>query len=214
MHRARPDIQLSVSFLCTRVRGPDTDDYKKLARVMKYIQGTIGLPLIFSIDKSGNIKWYVDAEFVVHKDMRSHTGDFMTMSTGGAYVQSRKQKLNTKISTEADLFGSDDVLTQVIWTRYFLKEQGHKIQDNVIYQDNQSAIRLEKNGNRSSIKRTRHINIRYYFITDRIMKQEASMEFCPTFDMIGDYFTKALQGSQFHRFCNIVIGIHEDDIPA
>ena len=88
------------------------------------------------------------------------------------------------------------------------------IQDNAIYQDNQSAIRLEKNGKRSRSKRTRHINIRYYFITDRIMKQEASMEFCPTFDMIGDYFTKALQGSQFRRFHNIILGIHEDDIPA
>ena len=44
------------------------------------------------------------------------------------------------------------------------------------------------------------------------MKQEASVEFCPTFDMIGDYFTKALQGSHFRRFRNIVIGIHEDDI--
>ena len=152
------------------MRGTDTDDYKKLERVMKYKQGTIGLPLIFSIDKSGNIKWYVDATFAVHKDMRSHTGSFMTMGTGGDYVQSIKQKLNTNSSTEADLFGLDDVLTQVIWTRYFLKEQGHMIQDNVIYQDNKSAIRLYKNGKQSSSKRTRHINIRYYFITDRIMK--------------------------------------------
>ena len=40
------------------------------------------------------------------------------------------------------------------------------------------------------------------------------MNFFPNFDMIGDYFTKALQGSQFRRFCNIIIGIHEDDIPA
>ena len=45
------------------------------------------------------------------------------------------------------------------------------------------------------------------------MKQEASMEFCPTFDMIGDYFTKALQGSQFRWFRNIIFGIYEDDIP-
>ena len=44
---------------------------------------------------------------------------------------------------------------------------------NVIYQDNQSAIRLEKNGKQSSSKRTRHINIRYCFITDGIIKQEA-----------------------------------------
>ena len=88
---------------------------------MKYIQVTIGLPYIFSIDKSGNIKWYVDASFVVHKDMRVHTGGFMTMGTGGAYVQSRKQKLNTKSSTEAEIGVVDDVLTQVICTRYFLK---------------------------------------------------------------------------------------------
>ena len=40
------------------------------------------------------------------------------------------------------------------------------------------------------------------------------MEFCPTFDMIGDYFTKSLQGSQFCQFRNIVLGIHEDAIPA
>ena len=46
------------------------------------------------------------------------------------------------------------------------------------------------------------------------MKQEASVEFCPTFDMIGDYLTKELQGSQFRWFRNIVLGIHEDDIPA
>ena len=88
------------------------------------------------------------------------------------------------------------------------------IHDNIIYQDNQSVIRLEKNGKRSNIKRTRHINIRYYFITDRIINQEASVEFCPTFDMIGVYFKKALQGSQFRRFRNIILGIHEDDIPA
>ena len=88
------------------------------------------------------------------------------------------------------------------------------IQDNVIYQDNQSGIRLEQNGKQSSSKRTRHIKISYYFITDRIMNQDTSVEFCPTFDMIGDYFTNALQGSQFCRFRNIVLGIHEDEIPA
>ena len=88
------------------------------------------------------------------------------------------------------------------------------IQDNVIYQDNQSAIRLEKNGKRSSSKRKRHIKNRCYLITDMIINQEASVEFCPTFDMIGYHFTKALQGYQFRRFCNIVLGVHEDDIPA
>ena len=83
---------------------------------MKYIQDTIGLPLILSKDKSGNIKWYVNAPFVVHKDMRSHTGGFISMVTGEAYVQSRKIKLSTKILTEAELVGVENVLKQVICT--------------------------------------------------------------------------------------------------
>ena len=88
------------------------------------------------------------------------------------------------------------------------------IHNNVIYQDNQSDIKLEKNGRRSISRRKSHINIRYYFTTDRIMKQEASVEFCPTLDMIGYYFNQALHGYQFRQFRNIILGIHEDEIPA
>ena len=65
-----------------------------------------------SINKSENVNWYVDAAFSVHRDMRSHTGGFMTMGTEGVYVQSSKHNLNTKSSTEANLVGVDDVLTQ------------------------------------------------------------------------------------------------------
>ena len=73
--------------------------------------------------------------FAVQKYMSNHTGGFITMVTEGAYVQSTKQNLNIKISTEADIVGVDDVLTQVIWTWYFLKEQGYMIHYNVVYQD-------------------------------------------------------------------------------
>ena len=40
------------------------------------------------------------------------------------------------------------------------------------------------------------------------------MEFFLTLDIIGDYYTKALQGSQLRRFCNIILGIHEYEIPS
>jgi hypothetical protein len=60
-------------------------------------------------------------------------------------------------------------MPMVLWTRQFLEGQGYKIKDNVVYQDNQSAILLlEKNGQKSSTKRTRHLKIRYFFGTDRI----------------------------------------------
>ena len=81
------------------MRGRDNDDYKKIVGMMKYIQGIIGLPEILSINNSVNIKWYVDAKFAVHKDMRSHTGGFMIMGIVGAFMHSSKQNLNTKSST-------------------------------------------------------------------------------------------------------------------
>jgi hypothetical protein len=48
--RARPDIQTAVSFLCTRVKKPDTDDYQKLGRVMRYLRGTASMPLTLEAD--------------------------------------------------------------------------------------------------------------------------------------------------------------------
>ena len=77
-------------------------------------------------------------------------------------------------------------------------------------------MKLEKNGKRSSTKRTRHIHIRYFLITDRVKNNEISIEYCPTGDMVGDYHTKPLQGKQFQRFRNTILGIDEtkDDISS
>ena len=154
------------------------------------------------------------AEFVLHKGIRIHTDGFMTMETGGAYINSNKHNIEINISIEANLVVVDDVLTRVICNQYFLKYQGYKIHGNIIYRDNQSAIKLDNNGSRSSIKITRHIIIRCYFITDKITKQEASVEFCTAPDTIGAYFTKALQVYPLCTFGNIIIGIHKDDIPS
>ena len=93
------------------MREPGVDNYKKLEMVMKYTQGTMGILRILSMDKYEYIIWNVDASFVVHKDMSSHTCGFVTIVTNRAYVQYRNKKLNTNILTEAKLVGVDDVLT-------------------------------------------------------------------------------------------------------
>ena len=79
--RAQPDVQIPVAFLCTRVKEPDRDNWKKLGRIMKYLKDTIGLPLILGIDDTGVVKWFVDASFAVNNDMKSHTVMFMSMGT-------------------------------------------------------------------------------------------------------------------------------------
>jgi len=131
----------------------------------------------------------------------------MSMGKGAFYTASTKQKLNTKSSTEAELVGVNDFMPQILWTRYFLKEQGYDVRDNIVYQDNQSAMLMAKNGKGSTSKRTRHINIRFFFITDRINARELSVEHCPTANMTGDFFTKPLQGAQFSRFRAAVLNL-------
>ena len=78
--------------------------------------------------------------------------------------------------------------------------QGIKVTNNILYQDNRSAILLEKNGRASSSKRTKHIEIRYYYVADRIAKGDLSVVWCPTDKMIADFLTKPLQGKVFKKF--------------
>jgi hypothetical protein len=198
--RARPDIQTAVSFLTTRVKGPDTDDYKKLKKVMQYVRHTRSMPLTLEAKDLQLVKWWIDASFAVHDDFKGHTGNTMSLGKGSIYSASTKQKLNTRSSTEAEVVGVDDAMPQVLWTRYFLEAQGYKVNDSIVYQDNQSAMLLEKNGRGSSSKRTRHINIRYFFVRDRVASKEVKIEYCPTEEMLADFFTKPLQGSLFKKF--------------
>ena len=124
--------------------------------------------------------------------MKSHTGATMSLGKGSVHLTPVQQRLNTKSSTEAKLVGVDDVMPQVIWTRYLLEAQGYGVRESKIYQDNQSAMLMEKNGRASSSKQTRHINIRYFFVADQVQINEVTIEYCPTGEITGDFFTKPL----------------------
>ena len=169
------------------------------------------MPLILSIDNLSVVKTWVDASFAVHNNMRSHTGGVIMMGKGSLYASSKRQKLNTKSSTEAELVGAGDFLPQTIWTNHFLEAQGYKVKESDFHQDNESAMRLEKNGRASAGQRSRHINIRFFFIKDRVASGEINLIYCPTEDMIADYFTKPLQGAVFRRFRDIVMGVTHPD---
>ena len=82
--QSRPDIQPAIPFLCSRVNYPDEDDWKKLLRVLAYLRDTKDIPLQLEGDiHMTHNKWYADASFATHPDLRSHTGGVMTMGKGG-----------------------------------------------------------------------------------------------------------------------------------
>jgi hypothetical protein len=212
--RARPDLQTTVSFLCKRVKDCREDDYKKLKRMLQFIRSTKNDYLTLSAESLHNVRWWVDASHAVHPDMKSHTGGMMSLGTGCVHGASKGQKLNTKSSTEAEIVGTDDCMPQMLWTLYFLEAQGYKIENNILYQDNKSSILLETNGRGSSGKRTRHIDVRYFFIADRVKSGQIRIEHCPTGIMIADYFTKALQGALFVKLRNMIMGNTDIPLPS
>jgi hypothetical protein len=81
------------------------------------------------------------------------------------------------------------------------------VEDSIIYQDNMSAMLLEKNGRASSSKKTRHIHIRYFFVQDKIQSGEVSIAHCPTEHMVADFFTKPLQGGAFRKFRDAILNV-------
>ena len=97
------------------------------------------------------------------------------------------------------------MLPQVLWSKYFLDEQGVQA-NHIVYQDNTSAQRLETNGRLSSGKRTKHMNVRYFFIKDKVDNGDFKVEHCPTKEMWADYYTKPLQGKLFQFFRALVMG--------
>ena len=179
---------------------------------MKYLQATIDLPLRLTCDGSGVVRWWIDAAYTVHEDMKGHTGATMSLGKGSPYSSSNKQKLVTRSSTECELVGVHDVLPQVLWTRNFLEAQGYKVTDTVLYQDNKSAMLLENNGRMSSTKRTKHIEVRYFYIKDKVNRKEVRIEHCPTEDMTADFFTKPTQGSLFLRQRDLIMNIDPSSI--
>jgi hypothetical protein len=204
--RARADLLLAVGFLTTRVSKSTEQDVDKLQRLLEYINGTIDMEYIVGADHLGRIRTWIDAAYAVHPDMRSHTGGVVSFGRGGLACKSSKQKLNTKSSTEAEFVGASDYLPNTIWIKFFMESQGHKISDNILEQDNESAIKLERNGRTSAGPKSRHISIRYFWLKDRAEAENIRIRHCPTLQMLADFFTKPLQGNLFKRFRGVVLG--------
>jgi len=204
--RGRPDILLPVTFLCTRVSSPSTDDKKKLSKVIKYLNGTKDMGLkIRKSEEALDICVYCDASFAVHPNMRSHTGAIVEVGKTPVFFKSTKQKLNAKSSTEAEVIALSDILPQALQTAYFLEEQMEQKVKPKFYEDNQSAIAMLKNG-RPIAEATRHINIRYFFISDYLKQGKIDIEYINTSEQVGDFYTKPLTGAEFIRHRDRIMG--------
>jgi hypothetical protein len=143
--------------------------------------------------------WYVDGLHQIHEDCRGQIGSLMTLGKGAAISSLNKMKHNTRNSTETELISLHDKLPDIVWTRYFVECQGYDIDECAVFQDNMSALSLEKNGRISSSKRTKQIKAKYFLIKDYYESGEIDLRYCQADIMWADVLTKPLQGQKFRN---------------
>jgi hypothetical protein len=204
--RVRLDLLTTTAFLTTRQGKGTAQDWKKLRRLLQYVQGTIDMPFIFAADEMNRFHTFIDVAYAVNMDRKSQTGGLVTFGRGAVHGQSTKQRLNTKSSTEGEVVGCSDYLTVPIWFRHFLQAQGYQDVRSTLYQDNTSAMKIENNGQLSMSKKTKHMEIRYFYVKDRVNGSDIKIKYCPTEKMIADFLTKPLQGELFRKFRAVLMG--------
>ena len=208
--RVRPDIQLPVNFLCTRVRVPNAEDMKKLQRILKYLRQTKDLGL--TINKTGKmaVELYIDASFAVHSDLKSQTGAIVVVGGTTVEAKSVKQKTIGKSSTESEINALSDMAGLGIWTSNFIAEFDIEC-ELTIYEDNMAVIALIETG-RPVSDRSKHLSIRSFWLTEQIENNILRLTHLSTDLMLADMLTKPLQGATFLRLRDQLLGVSNASI--
>ena len=112
---------------------------------------------------------------------------------------SKKLGVLTTSSTETEIVSTAECLPKCTWFRYFRMAQGEEGREDVLMQDNKSAIVLQKNYPYSTQKGSKHSihDVRYFFAMDKLHNKEIQIKHCPTEEMVADYNSKLLQGKLF-----------------
>ena len=160
---------------------------------MSFFKGTVNDKRIIGAISLENTHTWIYAVYDVDNDMRSQTSGSISLGWGIIHETSIIKKLNIKV-----LPSLKKLVSAITYLKIF--------KNNVLYQDNQSAIRIEENGRNSCTGNSRYIDIRYFFSKDRVYKKEISIKYCPTTKILVNFFTKPLQGDLFWFFRNILIG--------
>ena len=182
---------------------------------MMYLKGTLYTKRCLRADSLSTIMWCVDGSYRVHWDSKGQTGAAMTMGKGAIINMSRKHKLNVGSSTHAELISISDALGWMMWCKLFLEAQGYSVNNNILFQDNKSTILLAKNGRLSAGRQSKHVENRFFLITDKVARNELQVLHKGTKDMIADIHTKPVQGSDFRYLRSEIMGIsveYDDDV--
>ena len=197
----RPDIAYITGMLGRYLSNPGMDHWKAAKRVLRYLQRTKDFMLTYRRSDQLEIIGYTDSDFAGCQDSMKSTSGYVYLLAGGAVSwKSAKQSLIASSTMAAEFIACYEASNHGIWLQNFVT--GLRIVDNIdrplrLFCDNQSAV-LYSNNNRSSMK-SKHIDIKFLVVKERIQSGKLSIEHIGTNSMIADPLTKGLPPNMFHE---------------
>ena len=211
----RLDIAHGVHYLASHMLAPTQLHMAAAERILRYLAGTKEIGLIFGSrngaaamgDSRGHgerqqldVCAFADADWANNRgDRKSITGWVAKLNGDPISWASKKQRTVALSTCEAELYAEAAAIQEVLWLRGLMKElRLHSSTGSVVHGDNQSAIAVSKNGIRSD--RTKHVDIKYHFITESVDQGQVQLKWVPTNEQQADIFTKALPTPVFLQF--------------
>lgn len=197
----RMDIAHAVQKLTQHMQDPKHRHRTAAERVLRYLSGVLSLGLHFggTTDVSAGFKVsaYADADFANQKGNRKSISGWVVRIGKSAVAWASKMQRVVALSTcEAELYAESAAVQEVLWQRGLLSELGLLCEEpSLVYGDNQSAIAVSKNGVKT--ERTKHVDIKYAFVTDCIKQNVIALQWVQTSQQQADIFTKALPSPAF-----------------
>jgi hypothetical protein len=213
----RPDISFAVSALSQYCSRPNQEHYTAAKRVFRYLRGTTHHGITYhgkdTANKASSIQpmlyGYCDSDYANDRvDRRSYTGYAFYLGHSVVSWQSRKQTTVTLSSTEAEYMAASEAVKEALWWRSFTHSLNMGYDEHIptcIRSDNQGSICLTKNA--GSHSRTKHIDVRHFFIRDEVEKGAIMFEYIPTAEMAADVLTKALSEDK-HKTTTQLLGLN------
>lgn len=205
MIATRPDICSSVGILSQFMSKPSKEHWQGVKRILRYIKGTIDYGLTFDANNSNpKLLGYADADWAGDTESRRSTSAYIFQLAGATISwRSQKQSVVALSTTEAEYISVSSAAQEAIWLRRLLKSLSVDVSEpTVINEDNQGTICLTKNP--TTHARTKHIDIKYHFIREKVQSKEIELKYCATDKMIADIFTKSLPRQKFQELSSLM----------
>ncbi|UYV62003.1 hypothetical protein LAZ67_1007460 [Cordylochernes scorpioides] len=198
-----PDLMFSVTRLAQFTSNPGRRHWQAAKHVLRYLHGSINLSLIYRRTDSNDVCAYSDADWARDiDDRRSNSGTAITIGHSLVIWKTSKQKCVSLSTMEAEYLALSQTTKEAVCIATILKEL--KFLSNfafplIIHCDNRSAIDFFKNNVENN--RSKHIDIRYHHVRERIISGEIKIVYIPTKENLADVFTKTLsKACQFQQY--------------